>query len=134
MSIEDILKAYFPKYKEVLCVYLFGSIAVGKQRPSSDVDLAILFDFRVPESDYAQRQLTFMDEISRLLDRNVDVVVLNRTSSFLKFHVIQVGKRIYERSDRAEHHFEAYTIAEYLDFLPIQKRLEAALVHHLKGT
>ena len=74
-----------------------------------------------------------MDEISRLIDRNVDIVVLNKASSFLKFQIIQSGTRIYERPDRAEHHFEAYAISEYLDFLPIREQLETALIHRVKG-
>ena len=88
----SILQSYFSKRKEVLCVYLFGSVAAGRENRFSDIDVAVLFDPAMPEANYTQQQLALMDELSRLLHRDVDVVLLNKASIFLKFQVLRNGK------------------------------------------
>jgi len=133
MDIKDIIKDYFGKQKDVLCVYLFGSAAIGRENKFSDVDIAVLFDSDVLPAQYTQKRLSIMDDLSSIFDRDVDVVVLNNTSSFLKFQVIKNGIRVYERQGRVEHNFETKTIMEYFDFLPIRKRLEATLINNIKA-
>ena len=133
MNIERAIKNYFATQKEILCVYLFGSTATGKDNKFSDVDVAVLFDSALPPKQYTQKKLTFMDNLSRILNRDVDIVVLNEASSFLKFQVIKQRVRIYERPNRREHTFEARTIMEYFDFLPIRRKLESVLINNIKG-
>ena len=134
MDTETILKSYFSKQKEVLGVYLFGSVAKGKENRFSDVDVAVLFDRSVPEAEYTDQQLAFMNGLSRLLNRDVDVVVLNKATVFLRFQILRGDKRVYERPDRNERTFEARTLVEYLDFLPIRRRLEASLIRSIRGS
>ena len=134
MDAVNKIKDYFAGEKDVLCVYLFGSTAKGKENRFSDVDIAILFDSNVPEGQYTQKCLTIMNNVSRVLNRDVDVVVLNRASSFLKFQIIKNGLRIYERLGRTKRHFEAKAIMEYFDFLPIRRKLEIALINNIKET
>lgn len=133
MDIKDTIRDYFVTKKNVLCVYLFGSVATRKESKFSDVDIAVLFGTDVSQEEYSQKSLSIMDELSRILDRDIDVVVLNKASSFLKFQIIKYGLRIYEHPERTEHGFEARTIVEYLDFLPLRRRLETALINNIKG-
>ncbi|MBU1121929.1 MAG: nucleotidyltransferase domain-containing protein [Candidatus Omnitrophota bacterium] len=128
----EILRDYFKTQKEILCVYLFGSEAVNKENKFSDVDLGVFLDDSIRQIFFTQKKISLIDEISRRLDKDVDIVVLNNSSSFLKFQVIKTGVRIYERADRSEHNFEAWAIIEYLDYLPIRKRLEKALIDKMK--
>ena len=46
MSIHKNIKSFFENEKNIVAVYLFGSYADGRERASSDVDLAILFGNR----------------------------------------------------------------------------------------
>lgn len=131
--IKDKIKDYFSHQETVICVYLFGSTAKGKENKFSDVDIAVLFNADTCKETYTQRRLDIMDKLSRILDKDVDVVLLNEAASFLKFHIIKEGIRIYERADRADHGFEAKTIVEYLDFLPIRKRSETSLINNIRG-
>lgn len=126
------LKGYFSTQKEVLCVYLFGSQAKGKQNNYSDVDIAVLFEPNLTQEERTEKRLSLMDNLSSILNKDVDVVALNDANSFLRFQVIKEGQRIYERSDRDEHNFEANTIVEYFDFLPIRQRLETTMMNNIK--
>lgn len=133
MDIRNTIRDYFVKEKNVLCVYLFGSVATGKRNKFSDVDIAVFFDAGFPQEEYTQKCLSIMDDLSRILNRDIDVVALNVASSFLKYQIIKNGSRIYERSDRSEHSFEARAIVEYFDFLPVRRRLEMAIINNIKA-
>jgi len=133
MDIENKIKGYFSSRKGVITVYLFGSVAAGKENRFSDVDVAVLFDPAMPPREYSDEILSIMDDLSRILDREIDVVALNNTGAFLKYQIIKSGVRIYEREGRAEHSFEARAIVEYLDFLPIRSMLEKAVISDIKG-
>jgi len=133
MDIRETLKSYFAKQKNILCAYLFGSFASGKENKFSDIDIAVFFDDLTPRKEYSRFILSITDDLSALLDRNIDIAVLNNADSFLKFQVVKKGERIYERPDRRKRDFEARAIIEYFDFLPIRERLEAALISGIKG-
>lgn len=132
MLIKKTLIDYFIHQKDILCVYLFGSTSAGKENRFSDVDIAVLFAPDVPAKEYSSKSLLLINDLSRLLDKNVDVVVLNKATCFLKFQILQKGSRIYENPKRTRHDFETRAIMEYFDFLPIRKRLETALINHIK--
>lgn len=129
---KNILKDYFLNKPEVLCIYLFGSVAREKEHSYSDIDMAVLYDDSVPPSSYADRQITFSVEMSQLLDKNVDILILNRASPYLKFQIFREGIRIYENQKRKDRSFEAHSILEYFDFLPIKNLLEASLIKRIK--
>lgn len=132
MALKETITEYFTKQKDTVCVYLFGSTAAGKAHRSSDVDIAVLFGRDVPREEYSGRAILIADELSRQLDKNIDVAVLNSAGSFMKFQVIKNGIRIYEHKERRNREFEARTIAEYFDFLPIRRKMEGALIKHIK--
>jgi len=132
MEIKKAIKNYTAKEKDILCVYLFGSAARGKENKFSDVDIAVLFDDSVERGRYSQRALSLMDGLSAVLEKNVDIVVLNTANSFLKFRVIKTGIRLYERPDRGNRSFEARSVIEYFDFFPIREMLEKALIANIK--
>jgi len=129
---EMKIKSCFSERRKVLCVYLFGSTATDKDNRFSDMDIAVLFNNDVLRKTYTQRQLCIMDDLSRILDKNVDVIVLNTANTFLKFQILKTGQKICESTDRPERNFEARTITEYFDFLPVRKKLETALIDHIK--
>ena len=132
MENREAIRDYFIRQKGVVCVYLFGSAGAGKTHKASDVDIAVLFGQDMPQQERSQRGLLIMDELSRILDKDIDVVVLNNANSFLKFQVIKNGLRVYEDKERRSRAFEARAIVEYLDFLPIRSRLEKALINNIK--
>ena len=129
---KEKLNEYFKSKNEVLAVYLFGSTARGKENAYSDVDIAILYDDSVPASEYTDRQISLIVELSAIINKNVDVVVLNRAGAYLKFQVMREGVRIYESPKRQGRPFEARAMIEYFDFLPIKTRIENAIIAKLR--
>jgi len=132
IKVKGALINYFTGQKDILCVYLFGSSATGRENRFSDIDIAVLFSSEVLEKQYTRKSLLIVDDLSRILDKDVDAVVLNKAASFLKFQVIKDGVRIYEHQRRRSRDFEARAIMEYFDFLPVRKKLEAALISSIK--
>lgn len=127
-SIKNILK----QDNSIIVVYLFGSQIKGKSSKYSDIDIAILFDDKVKKEEYTDKQIAIINNLSSILSKEIDVIVLNQTSLFLKYHILKEGIRIYEKPDRGQHDFEAKAIVEYLDFLPIKNRIENGLLTKIK--
>ena len=131
-EIENKLREHFSQEKDVLAVYLFGSFAQGKDNQFSDVDVAVLLDFRIPPDQYTSQCLHFMNQLSILLKREVDVVILNKADTFIKYQVLKNGQRILEFDMDQTRSFEARAVVEYCDYLPIRQKLEKAFIAHLK--
>ncbi len=128
----DLINGFFRKDKSVLASYLFGSQATGKANKFSDIDIAVLFDSSVDSKDYTDKQLTLMSRLSLRIDREVDVVVLNHASAFLKYQVLKEGARVYERPGRDHRSFEAQAVLEYFDYLPVRDRIQSAILKRVK--
>jgi len=127
-SIKDILK----QDNSIIVVYLFGSQIKDKSNKYSDIDIAILFDDKVKEEKYTDKQIAIINNLSSVLSREIDAIVLNRAPLFLKYHILKEGIKIYEKPDREQHDFEAKAIVEYFDFLPIKNRIENGLLTKIK--
>jgi predicted nucleotidyltransferase len=123
----------FKNYGNILAVYLFGSQARNKENKYSDVDIAVLFDNSVKKEEYINLQIEIMNNLNRRLDKEADVIILNRASLFLKYHILKEGIKIYEREKRNEHNFEARAIVQYLDFLPVKNRIEQGVLAKIRG-
>lgn len=81
------LKNYFENRKDIAFAFLFGSQARGLATPLSDVDIAVYF---YPEKRHPveyEEEIFYEDEdeiwadIERLLNREAELLVLNRVSS-----------------------------------------------------
>jgi len=129
---SEKLKNYFSAIPEILCVYLFGSTAKDKDSIHSDVDIAILYDGSVAPTEYTDRRVALSVELNPLLGKNVDIVILNRASPYLKFQALREGIAVYESPTRKNRSFEARSIIEYFDFLPIKRFLEASLMKEVR--
>ena len=73
MTKEDIINLILPVLRSnhaVLSVALFGSYATGKQRPDSDIDLAVRFSDKISYFD----RLDLKDSLEEKLHKKVDIV------------------------------------------------------------
>lgn len=110
--------------------YLFGSYATRTATGKSDVDIAVLFDRPTPKAERFERRLQLMADLSRLLKKNVEVVVLNDVSSlFFKYAIIKEGILLYKKSEAARIEFEDKILGEFFDFQPF---LDAYNRHYVK--
>jgi len=105
----------------VVAVYLFGSVARGQARPSSDVDVAVLYE-RTPPPTLDGLGFDLAHELELAVRRTVDLVVLNRAPSDLVHRVLRDGVLVVERDRRRRIEFEVQSRNEYFDLQPIRAR------------
>jgi predicted nucleotidyltransferase len=95
-------------------------------RPSSDVDIGVLFK-TVPHIDATN---DVIEELSSILQREVDLVVLNHASPVLRMQILKKGILLYASDRRYFHNFFTDTINQYDDLKRIRKNCEESI---LKG-
>src|SRR5712692_7127638 len=120
-SIKDGVVKCVSKRREVQAAYIFGSVASGKARAGSDVDVAILLN---PKSaslkmlDYRLRMIAALAKTIGCAD--IDLIILNDASPVLAHQVLSKGKLIFERSRKARVGFQVRAINLYLDTEPMR--------------
>src|SRR5262245_25966253 len=83
--------------KGVLAAYVFGSVAAGRARRDSDIDIAVLLRDAMPQSRMFQCRLNLIADLGAKLHRSdIDVVILNEASPLLAHRVLSRGKLVFE--------------------------------------
>jgi predicted nucleotidyltransferase len=124
--INEKITHYFETRHEVAAVYLFGSFASEKNRPESDVDLAILFlPEHLPSADrYCDRYLT---ELGRLLRKDIHPVVMNRAGEVLLKQIFLKGKRLVMKNPAYVREFNMVAMSRIADFGVYLNRMQAGM-------
>lgn len=105
---------------EIHAAYVFGSVAAGRARADSDVDVAVLVDETIRPSRMLKYRLQLMADLGAALHRrDVEVVVLNEAPPLLAHRVLSQGTLVFERSRAARVRFQVRTAARYLDLIPM---------------
>ena len=118
-SITRAVSRCLAKRPEIQAAYVFGSVASGRARADSDVDVAVLIDRRVPPGRILKYRLKLMADLGTALHRSdVDVVILNEASPLLAHRVLSQGTLVFERSAPARVRFQTKTAGLYLDLIP----------------
>ncbi len=129
--IKEAIRKYFFDKHEVVAVYLFGSIAEGKARPGSDIDIAVLFDDNISMEERFDRRLTFITHLEDLLKSEVDVTDLLASNLAFQHRVLRKGKLLFERDKKKRIYYETNLRREYFDFKPYLERYEKAALKRL---
>ena len=103
---------------DLIAVYLFGSIAEGKNHLQSDIDVAVLFIDSLEPAEIFQETLNIGTALESTLPYPIDVVALNLAGPFLCFQVIQKGEVIIQRDEVARCLFHVRTMNLYFDAKP----------------
>ena len=115
--------------REIQAAYIFGSIASGRVRRDSDIDIAVLVSDRMrPERRFQYRLKLIADLGSALHREDVDLVILNDAPPLVAHRVLSKGKLIFERSASARVRFQVQTANRYADLVPTFE----TYVRHLK--
>jgi predicted nucleotidyltransferase len=108
----------FARHADIVCVYLYGSLAHGQSRRESDGDLTVL-SATEPPSTLDGLGLELGNALERhLVGRPVDLLVLNRARVDLIHRVLRDGILIHNRNPAARLCFEAKAHNEYFGLLP----------------
>lgn len=116
---------YFEKKPEALTVFLYGSWARERQTIQSDVDVAVFFAREAIPNWEAQ--LRIKADLENLLNKTVDLIVLNKASPILKHQVFRYGKRLLQRDTKSFNRFWVQSLNEYDDLKRIRAPIERAL-------
>uniref|UniRef100_A0A7C5V1L8 Nucleotidyltransferase domain-containing protein n=1 Tax=Caldicellulosiruptor owensensis TaxID=55205 RepID=A0A7C5V1L8_9FIRM len=122
-KIVKILKEYFDKEDAVVFAYLFGSYAKGKEHKQSDVDIAVYINELIAKDPkkVLEFQVKHMSNISDMLKREVDLVILNQASPLLRHEVISEGILLLEKDHNKLVNFKKVSFYYYQDWLHIMK-------------
>ncbi|WP_232841567.1 type VII toxin-antitoxin system MntA family adenylyltransferase antitoxin [Caldicellulosiruptor acetigenus] len=122
-KIVEILKEYFEKEDNVIFAYLFGSYAKGKERENSDVDIAVYVNEEIAKDSkkVLDFQIKHMSNISDILKKEVDLVILNHASPLLRHEVISEGILLVEKDHNKLVNFKKMSFYYYQDWLNIMK-------------
>ena len=96
----------------VVLLYVHGSVAAGRARKDSDVDIAVLFE-QAP-ADSVRATADIVTALSGLeAGREMDIAILNDASPLLNQMVASQGKLLYARSPDDALRFEMRAMHEY---------------------
>ena len=119
LPMEQALKDFFSKEKDVTLAILMGSFAKGTARKDSDVDVALLFS---SPPDFMEI-LDYKHRLSVLLKKEVDLVVLNTAGPVIKKQALKTGIVLLSR-DNAYEDFFVRTLNEYDDLKYYRREIE----------
>lgn len=121
-EIEDRLRrALETAPANVVAAYLFGSVARGTPRASSDVDVAILFAHD-PPATLDSPVFEIAGDLEQGIGIPTQVVALNAAPPDLVHRVLRDGKILLDRDRSARIRFEVRARNEFFDMQPIVQR------------
>ncbi len=116
MPRHDVLKHVLKKLKEisnVKAVILFGSYARKKQKPYSDIDVAVVLHPIDEKSEI---------ETATLSSPFVDISLFHKLNPAMQFEIITKGKPLFVRSKEFFKEIKISTMNRFFDHIPLYKR------------
>ncbi len=118
MTLEETLKKALQAHSGLRLALLFGSCALGTQRPDSDVDVAVDMGGVMA----AEQHVSLISDLALASGRAVDLIDLRTVGEPLLGQILQSGRRI-----GGEHAVHAQYITRHVmdveDFVPYQERI-----------
>lgn len=125
-SVIKLLRAFFKDRGNASLVFLFGSFVTKQISSNSDIDIGILFK-KLPDI-YEINDIK--DDLSALLKRDADIVVINEASPILKMQVVKNGVLVIQKDKNGFSMFYGDTVKQYDDLKIIRRKCEENI---LKG-
>jgi predicted nucleotidyltransferase len=114
------IREVLPPVPEIRLAILFGSLATGRERRESDLDLAV----DAGRALTVEEKMALISRLSERFGRPVDLVDLSRVGEPLLGQILRHGKRILG-SDRCYARLLLRHLFEQADFLPYRNRILA---------
>ncbi len=94
-------------------IVLFGSFANGKNKESSDLDIAVLGSREIS----FDKQINLINELSLVFNKNVDLSILNKTNPLLLFEASKNSILLYGNKEEFLK-FKLCAFNAYNDYAP----------------
>jgi len=120
LSLYERISDFGRKHSQIVAIYVFGSIATGKYRTKSDIDIAIL----VQGSMRGMERVQLETSLSNLLRRDVDLIIFGGASSLLQHQILKYSHILFESDSKERVKQEVPARHEYLDSTALYKVIE----------
>lgn len=105
----------------MLFAYLFGSLARGKPRPLSDVDIAV---FLSENANFPEKKMEIFGKLADILKTDeIDLVILNSAPLVLQMKILENKTIIADNDPFARHSYESLVMRKYFDFSITEKNI-----------
>jgi predicted nucleotidyltransferase len=122
MDIERIILDYFERDPYIISVTLFGSFARKAENADSDVDVALLWQRdHVPN---VEQLITKREDLSTLLNKDVDLVCLNTASPIIGMQVYKNGKVLQVKNQREFANYQMRLFVDYIELKELRAPME----------
>jgi hypothetical protein len=121
----EAIKHFAEERRDIVAVYVFGSVATGRDRRGSDVDLAVMVRGSLPGMERIEMETA----LSNLLHRDVDLVVFGLATPLLQHQVLKCGRLVHESDARERVRQEVAARRHYLDGAFLYKKLGSVKSH-----
>jgi predicted nucleotidyltransferase len=111
---------FVSRHVDIVAVYIFGSVATAKNRPGSDIDVAIMLQGRVKGVERVKLETS----LSNFLEKDVDLIIFGEATPLLQHQILKYGYLIYERDSKERMRQEIAARREYLDTAFLYKVIE----------
>lgn len=134
-QLAEKLATYFKTETTAITAYIFGSFGTERQNSSSDLDIAVLYDERIP----VLKEMEHAAEISSLLQmEKVDLVNLNKAPVHLQHEILYTGTKIFDRVPERTKDFIENMLEIYHDYQGILNKYrndlrEGLMEEHFNG-
>ncbi len=119
-QLDDQLRGVLAGFPSVLLAVLFGSVALGRQRPDSDLDIAIA----ASQALTADEKIAIIEALAERTGRPVDLIDLKVVAEPLLGQIVRHGRRLLG-SDSAYGQLISRHLFEQADFMPYRTRVLA---------
>ena len=119
-SVVKKIKSFFKGRNDVSLVFLFGSFVSREMTALSDIDVGIIF-YSIP--DFYEVN-TIKEDLTALLKRDVDIVLLNNASPVIKMQILKKGILVFQAGKNNYSTFYGDTVKQYDDLKHIRKKCE----------
>ncbi len=120
LPIDAQLKEVFARFPQIVLALIFGSVAAGRQRTDSDLDIAIAAK---PDLT-AEKKIALIGALAECTGRAIDLIDLNVVSEPLLGQILRHGRRVLG-SDTLYGNLISRHLFEQADFMPYRTRLLA---------
>lgn len=115
----DAVSAALQRHAELSVAIAFGSVAKGRQRADSDLDVAVLAGRPLD----AAEKLALIEELAGASGRPVDLVDLHGLHGPVLSRLLREGELLLRRDPAALANLSLRAIYDEADFLPYRRRI-----------
>jgi predicted nucleotidyltransferase len=119
-TLDAQLKEVLTHFPKIAFAMLFGSVALGRQRADSDLDIAVA----AKQMLTAHEKISLINALAESIGRPVDLIDLKMVSVPLLGQIVRYGRRIVG-SDTLYGELISRHLFEQADFMPYRTRLLA---------